>query len=147
MFIDSHVHLDPFADDEVAEILERARRVGVRAVISAGTTIASTRRSLELSERFDDFFSGVGIHPMDIREPFTDETYATLRELALSSRKVLVMSEVGLDFMEGAPDRAIQYPRLPRADTACPRAWAARRLPQPRGARRVVPAAARGARL
>ena len=110
MFIDSHVHLDPFADDEVAEILERARRVGVRAVISAGTTIASTRRSLELSERFDDFFSGVGIHPMDIREPFTDETYATLRELALSSRKVLVMSEVGLDFMEGAPDRAIQYP-------------------------------------
>ena len=110
MFIDSHVHLDPFADDEGAEILERARRVGVRAVISAGTTIASTRRSLELSERFDDFFSGVGIHPMDIREPFTDETYGTLRELALSSRKVLVMSEVGLDFMEGAPDRAIQYP-------------------------------------
>ena len=110
MYIDSHAHLDPFTDAEVAEILERARRVGVRAVISAGTTIASTRRSLELSERFDGFFSGVGIHPMDIREPFTDETYETLRDLALSTRKVLVMSEIGLDFMEGAPDRAIQYP-------------------------------------
>ena len=47
---------------------------------------------------------------MDIREPFTDQTYETLRDLALSTEKVLVMSEVGLDFMEGAPDRAIQYP-------------------------------------
>ena len=110
MYIDCHVHLDPFTDAEVGEILDRARRVGVRAVISAGTTIPSTERSLELSARYDDFFSGVGIHPMDIREPFTDQTYDTLRDLALSTDKVLVMSEVGLDFMEGAPDRAIQYP-------------------------------------
>ena len=110
MFIDCHVHLDPFTDVEVGEILDRARGVGVRAVISAGTTIPSSRRSLELSDRYDGFFSGVGIHPMDIREPFTDRTYETLRDLATSTDKVLVMSEVGLDFMEGAPDRAIQYP-------------------------------------
>ena len=110
MFIDCHVHLDPFTDVEVGEILDRARGVGVHAVISAGTTIPSSRRSLELSERYDGLFSGVGIHPMDIREPFTDRTYETLRDLATSTDKVLVMSEVGLDFMEGAPDRAIQYP-------------------------------------
>ena len=110
MYIDCHVHLDSFTDVEVGEILKRARQVGVGAVISAGTTIPSTRRSLDLASKFDGFFSGVGIHPMDIREPFTDETYATLRDLALSTDKVLVMSEIGLDFMEGAPDRSIQYP-------------------------------------
>ena len=110
MFIDCHVHLDPFTDSEVGEILSRARRVGVRVVISAGTTIESSRRSLELSARFPGLFSGVGIHPMDIREAFSEATYSTLRDLALSTEKVVVMSEVGLDFMEGAPDRAIQYP-------------------------------------
>ena len=110
MFIDCHVHLDSFTDAEVGEILDRARGVGVHAVISAGTTIPSSRRSLELSARYDGFFSGVGIHPMDIREPFTDWTYETLRDLATSTDKVLVMSEIGLDFMDGAPDRAIQYP-------------------------------------
>ena len=110
MYIDSHVHLDSFSDTEVGEILGRARDVGVHAVISAGTTIPSTERSLALSAKYDGFFSGVGIHPMDIREPFTDQTYETLRDLALSTEKVLVMSEIGLDFMEGAPDRAIQYP-------------------------------------
>ena len=110
MYIDCHVHLDSFTDVEVGEILDRAHGVGVRAVISAGTTIRSTQRSLDLSSRFDDFFSGVGIHPMDIREPFTEQTYETLRGLAMSTDKVLVMSEIGLDFMDGAPDRAIQYP-------------------------------------
>lgn len=110
MLIDSHVHLDSFSDQEVGEILDRAKGAGVDFVISAGTTLASSRRSVELSSRFPGLFSGVGVHPMDIREPFDDATYADLLALAQSTEKVLVMSEIGLDFMEGAPDRALQYP-------------------------------------
>ena len=63
MYIDCHVHLDPFTDIEVGEILDRARGVGVQAVISAGTTIPSTERSLELSAKYEGFFSGG--HPPD----------------------------------------------------------------------------------
>lgn len=109
MFIDCHVHLDSFSDEDVERILERARGVGVQAVISAGTTLASTRRSIELSSKFQGFFSGVGIHPMDIEAPFDDSTYEQLRDMATSTPKVIVISEVGLDFMEGTPDRAMQY--------------------------------------
>lgn len=109
MLIDCHVHLDSYSDSEVSEVLERGRNVGVAFVISAGTTIPSTERSIELSDKFPDFFSGVGIHPMDITEPFDDNTYARLRDLALQNEKVIVVSETGLDFMEDAPDRAIQY--------------------------------------
>ena len=53
MFLDCHVHLEQFTDTEVGEILDRAEQVGVRAVISAGTTIASSERSLELSGKYD----------------------------------------------------------------------------------------------
>ncbi len=109
MLIDCHVHLDSFTDDEVAQILGRARNVGVQFVISAGTTLDSTRRSIELSSMFADFFSGVGIHPMDIDAPFDDSTYEQLRQMATSTTKVIVISEIGLDFMEGTPDRAVQY--------------------------------------
>jgi TatD DNase family protein len=109
MFIDCHVHLDSFSDTEIGDILERGRDVGVQAVISAGTTLSSTKRAVELTEVYPDFFAGVGIHPMDITEPFTDDTYSQLKEMALSTEKVLVVSEVGLDFMKGAPDRADQY--------------------------------------
>jgi TatD DNase family protein len=109
MFIDCHVHLDSFSDAQVKEVLERASEVGVVAVISAGTTVRSSLRSIQLSAIYPGFFSGVGIHPMDIQEPFTDLTYHQLRDAATSSEKVLVISEIGLDFMDGAPDRAMQY--------------------------------------
>ncbi len=109
MLIDCHVHLDSYTDSEVSEVLQRGRSVGVAFVISAGTTLPSSERSIELSSKFADFFSGVGIHPMDIRESFDDETYAHLNRLAVSNEKVLVISEIGLDFMKGAPDRSIQY--------------------------------------
>lgn len=109
MFIDCHVHLDTFSDAEVSEVMQRADEVGVVAVISAGTTLASSLHSIELSAMYPGFFSGVGIHPMDIREDFTELTYRQLRSAAVSSDKVIVVSEIGLDFMEGMPDRAMQY--------------------------------------
>ena len=109
MFIDSHVHLGSYHNAEIGEILKRGRAVGVQAVSSAGTTLESTKRAVERTDVFPDFFAGVGIHPMDISEPFTDDTYAQLRDMALSTEKVLVISEVGLDFMDGTPDRADQY--------------------------------------
>ena len=109
MLVDCHVHLDPFPVDEVSQILGRSRDAGVAFVISAGTTVESSRHSVLLSDRFPDLFTGVGIHPMEMREPVDEATYGELRRLALSTEKVLVISEIGLDFMEGAPDLAVQY--------------------------------------
>ena len=109
MLIDCHAHLDSFADDEVGQILERARVSGVGFVISAGTIVESSLRSVQLSRLYPDLFAGVGIHPMDIRGPVDEPTYHELRTIATSTDKVLVISEIGLDFMEGAPDRAVQY--------------------------------------
>ena len=112
MLIDCHTHLDPFTDDEVREILARAGRVGVTLVVSAGTTEASSARAVQLSSRFTGLYAGVGIHPMDLRGPVDAATYDRLLKLATSTEKVVVISEIGLDFMEGAPDRAVQYQAL-----------------------------------
>lgn len=109
MLIDCHTHLDPFPDSEVRSILERAKNAGVGLVITAGTTLDTSARAVELSASFPGLFAGVGIHPMDLHGPVDENTYARLFELAASTEKVLVISEVGLDFMEGTPDRAVQY--------------------------------------
>ena len=110
MFIDCHVHLDPFPDLEVPKILSRGMEAGVAAVISAGTTVKSSRRAVELASRHPGFFAGVGVHPMNLIRPLESGDYGELEALALSTDKVVVMSEIGLDFMEGAPDRSMQYP-------------------------------------
>ena len=109
MLIDCHTHLDQFADDEVSQILDRARAAGVGLVVSAGVTVESSARSVEMSSKFPDLFSGVGIHPMDLSGRVDEDTCGRLRQLATSTKKVLVMSEIGLDFTERAPDRVLQY--------------------------------------
>ena len=109
LIVDTHTHLDSFSDAEVSSILARARRVGVGAVISAGTTENTSRRAVELTSAFPDMFAGVGVHPMDLEGPIDDPAYARLHDMASSTGRVVVVSEIGLDFMEGMPDRAVQY--------------------------------------
>ena len=109
LIVDTHTHLDSFSDAEVSSILARARRVGVGAVISAGTTESTSRRAVELTSAFPDMFAGVGVHPMDLEGPIDDPAFVRLRRMASSTDKVVVVSEIGLDFMEGMPDRAVQY--------------------------------------
>ena len=108
--IDTHCHLDAYAsDNEVGEVLERARAVDVRLIVNAGTTVESSQRCVQLTQTFPELYAGVGIHPMDLTGPVDERVYAQLRECATSTDKVIVISEIGLDFLDNMPDRAMQY--------------------------------------
>ena len=109
MLIDTHVHLDPYSQNEIQEILSRAAKEDVRMVISAGTTIDSSKKNIEYSKIFPQFFTGVGIHPMDLIEPFSKNHDNELRDLVSNHEKVIVMSEIGLDYLPDMPDRAWQF--------------------------------------
>ena len=109
MLTDCHTHLDSFTDDEVGEVLERARDAGVGMVITAGTTLASSERAVKLTALYPGLFAGVGVHPMDLTGAIDAAGRTRLFDLAASTDKVVVVSEIGLDFMEGMPDRADQY--------------------------------------
>ena len=104
---DTHTHLDQHPLSELDSILRRAGEAGVAGAILAGTTLESSHRSVELAQSDPRLFAGVGIHPMDARTPVDEATYQALRELAADPR-VVVVSEVGLDFIEGAPEVALQ---------------------------------------
>ena len=54
-------------------------------------------------------YAGVGVHPMDLTGPIDEHAYRTLHSLVTSTNRVVTISEIGLDFMEGMPDRAVQY--------------------------------------
>lgn len=107
--IDCHSHLDSFSDEEIGQILIRAQDAGVGAVITAGTTPETSARAVQLAMTFPTMYAGVGVHPMDLTGPIDDHAYRTLRSLATSTNRVVTISEIGLDFMEGMPDRAVQY--------------------------------------
>ena len=108
IFGDCHTHLDQYDAAELPNILQRAEEVGVSFVILAGTTLASTRECIGLTARHDALYAGVGIHPMEARQPVTDDMYEELESLAKSSPKVVCISEVGLDYLPESPDHKIQ---------------------------------------
>ena len=106
---DSHTHLDQYPSSEIPDILERAHGAQVGFVVCAGTTIASSRACVRLSENYPQCYAGVGIHPMDVKEPVDDEVYSTLREIAANNTGVVCVSEIGLDFLPQSPDKDLQY--------------------------------------
>lgn len=106
--IDCHCHLDGFSDGEVGQIARRAATAGVGAMITAGTTIETSRRAVRLAEGNPALFAAVGLHPADLSGPVLDEEESALAELTESGR-VVAMSEIGLDFLETSPDRAVQF--------------------------------------
>ena len=68
MFIDIHTHLEQFKTVEIPGILNSAIENKVDLIITAGTTIESSQKSIELSKKHPILFAGIGIHPMDINE-------------------------------------------------------------------------------
>lgn len=108
--IDTHCHLDAYdTDDEVGDVLARARAVGVRLIVNAGTTVESSQRCVRLTKAFPELYAGVGIHPMDLTGPVDQGVFSQLLNCATSTDKVIAISEIGLDFLDNMPDRAMQY--------------------------------------
>jgi TatD DNase family protein len=106
--IDSHAHIyyRDYADDFDA-MLQRAADAGVDAMLVVGTDIESSRESVELAEKHPQLYAAVGIHPHDAGR-VTDACYDVIRDLALSSPKVVAIGEIGLDFYRDRSPRVDQ---------------------------------------
>ena len=109
LLTDCHTHLDQYPPSELDGVVVRARQAGLGAIILAGVTLDSSARCVALAESHPTLFAGVGIHPMDVREPLDDGAYSRLRDLAQSSPRVVAVSETGLDFGPDGADAALQY--------------------------------------
>lgn len=96
-FYDTHAHLDSpdFAPD-LTDVIARAQAAGISRIISIGTDLESSRRSIALAERFECVFAVAGWHPSDALQA-PDDIRAELRQLALHP-KVVALGETGLDY-------------------------------------------------
>ena len=106
--IDSHAHIyyRDYAGDFDA-MLQRAADAGVGAMLVVGTDIESSRESVELAEKHPQLYAAVGIHPHDAGR-VTDACYDVIRNLALSSSRVVAIGEIGLDFYRDRSPRDAQ---------------------------------------
>jgi TatD DNase family protein len=97
--IDSHCHLDDaYFRAERAEILGRARQVGVTAFVCVGVGrgAEAAEEAAAIAAAESDVYATVGVHPHDSAQA-TEAHWATFERLARAP-KVVGIGETGLDY-------------------------------------------------
>ena len=97
MLIETHAHLDypDFAGD-FDDVLRRATEAGVTRIITIGTSVESSKRAVNLAEKYPSIYAVIGVHPTYAEEA-EEDVITPLRELAKSPR-VVALGETGLDY-------------------------------------------------
>ena len=101
----AHIHGDSFAEDR-AEVVARAKAVGVSQMITVGCDLPDSQQALEVAREFR-IFASVGIHPHEAKDAPAD--IAAVFEPFLHDRRVVAVGETGLDYY---------YEHSPRDDQA-----------------------------
>lgn len=105
--IDSHAHLDEERfDEDRDELIKSLKEDAISYVINPSSDMETSRRVVELSNKYDNIFAAVGIHPHDA-EGFKEEDLDELRELSKDER-VVAIGEIGLDYYYDNSPREIQ---------------------------------------
>ncbi len=103
MLIDTHCHLTDDKFTDVAEVLRRAKEASVETVIIPSTSLADAKKAVAMAER-EKQYCLVGIHPEEVERVFDGENnspeavYKELDRLIKSTKRVVGVGEVGLDF-------------------------------------------------
>ena len=105
--IDSHCHLDhePLFN-QIEDILNRSKKVGITKLLTICTTYESFKRILEIIKLDPMIFGTFGIHPHE------SSTNVASKEIIIESinkdKKIIGIGETGLDFFYNHSDREKQ---------------------------------------
>ena len=97
MIFDTHAHYDDDAfDEDRDELLSGMAAKNVEYIVNVGASMASSKRSIALAEKYPFIYAAVGVHPDEVGE-LDDEKFEKLREWTIHE-KVKAVGEIGLDY-------------------------------------------------
>lgn len=106
---DSHAHYDDEKFDiDRDKIIEDVFKSGVTKLISAGYSLESSKKAIELSRKYDYIFATCGISPNDIPADNNIENQLLEIEQLASNNKVVAIGEIGLDYYWNKENKELQ---------------------------------------
>lgn len=93
MFSDCHCHLG----EDAKSAVEEALKADVSLILTAGIDLESSRRAVEIADRFKAVEACIGIHPWYADE-YDVEVERLFRKL-IEEGEVITISEIGLDYV------------------------------------------------
>jgi len=111
MYFDTHAHYcDRRFNDDRDELLLSMQENGVSLILNSGSSLRSSRQSLELADKYPFVYASVGVHPHDAKS-MDDGTVSVLEKL-LAHPKAMAVGEIGLDYHYDFSPRDVQKMRF-----------------------------------
>jgi TatD DNase family protein len=107
MIVDSHCHLDfePLLSN-INEVLKNAKKNNIKSILTIGTSLESSKKVLEIVEKYENIYGAVGIHPNSTTNYLND--IDKLIDIKKKSKKILAFGETGLDYFYKRSERKDQ---------------------------------------
>lgn len=110
---DSHAHYDDEKfDQDREEIIQKIYDSGVEKFISAGYSLESSKRAIDLADKYEFIYTTVGISPNGVKQTL-EETIEDIKKLEdiitrKENDKIVGIGEIGLDYYWNKENKEIQ---------------------------------------
>lgn len=110
LLVDAHCHLDHcYFKDDLDQVIENAKKAGVKVIITSGINPESNRKALVLAEKYNIVKVSLGIYPVDAlqkeidtgeypMQPNVFNVDEELRFIEHNKEKCVAIGECGLDY-------------------------------------------------
>lgn len=96
-YFDTHAHYnDEKFKDNVNEVLQECRDVGVEYIVNIGYNLESSLKAIELANKESKIYAAIGIHPSDVGKCEVSQIEKIYDEN--NSIKIVAIGEIGLDY-------------------------------------------------
>ncbi len=109
---DSHSHLnDEKFDEDREEQIKKICESGVSNFITAGYSVESSKKALEIAKKYDFIYTTAGVSPNDIPQT-EEELWKQLAEIEKivekNKEKICAIGEIGLDYYWNTDNKELQ---------------------------------------
>jgi TatD DNase family protein len=106
---DTHCHLNTSEfEEDIYEVLDNAKASGVNRILVPGINIQSSKRAIDLSQKYPFLYASVGIHPSEKLDEENLNKDISLLEKIADNQNVVAMGEIGLDYYKYETAKRIQ---------------------------------------
>lgn len=97
MIFETHAHYDDKKfDKDRKKLIESMPSKGIGRIINVGSSIETTKTTIEIAKEYDYVYAAGGVHPSDV-DCLNEETFAWLKEQT-KWEKTVAIGEIGLDY-------------------------------------------------
>ncbi len=110
-FFDSHSHLnDEKFDEDRNKVIKEIYEAGTTNFITAGYSVESSKKAIDIANNYDFIYATVGISPNDIPQNEEElwKQISEIKQLAINNKKIVAIGEIGLDYYWNTENKEIQ---------------------------------------